>query len=191
MAARDFVAWVERRGQQLRRRLALSPLAVLDPCELAQRMGVCVLSPNDILGLDPSDLHHLLVENRDGWSAGSIRLPNGRVLILLNPTHPETRKRATLMEELAHVHLDHKPSELILLDGGIAVRSFKKSQETEAYWVGAAALLPRAVLQDAATSGIGRAALARQRGVSQDLVSFREKMAGIRLAGQVKRLQPA
>lgn len=159
-------------------------MGVLDPHELARGMGVRVLSPGDIPGMDRADLRRLLVEDRDGWSAGSIRLPNGRMLIVLNPTHPPTRKRATLMEELAHVHLGHKPSQLILLDGGIAVRSFKKSQETEAYWVGAAALLPRVVLQHASSNGITKAALAESRGVSEQLVTFRERVTGIELKGR-------
>lgn len=181
---KHFLAWVERQAQQLRRRLALPPMAVLDPYGLAPRMGVRVLSPSDIPGMDRSDLHHLLVEDSDGWSAGGIRLANGRVAVVLNPTHPETRKRATLMEELAHVHLRHKPSQLILLDGGIAVRSFKKSQETEAYWVGAAALLPRALLEHASRNGITKAALAESRGVSEQLVTFRERVTGIKLKGR-------
>ncbi len=154
MATEHFLAWVERQAQQLRRRVALPPMGILDPYRLAGKMGVRVLTPGDIPGMDPADLQHLLVQGSDSWSAGSIRLPNGQVVIVLNPTHPDTRKRATLMEELAHVHLRHKPSQLIVLDGGVAVRSFKKSQETEAYWVGAAALVPRGVLQHASSNGM-------------------------------------
>ena len=68
-------------------------------------------------------------------------------MIILNPIHPDTRKRATLMEELSHIYLGHAPSKLTVVDGGLAFRSFKKTQETEAYWVGAAALVPRVALE--------------------------------------------
>ena len=115
----------------------------------------------------------------DAWSAGSLKLPNGGVRIVLNPNHPRTRKCATLMEELSHVHLGHTPTQLILIDGGPAIRTFKKSYETEAYWVGSAALLPRPVLEFARAKQTVKADLAEQYGVSRALVTFRERVTGI------------
>jgi Zn-dependent peptidase ImmA (M78 family) len=156
-------------------------MAALNPYTLAGAMNVLVLSPEDIARLSPTDLHHLLVADPRSWSAGSIRLHNGRVVVVLNPTHAETRTRATLMEELAHIHLGHKPSQLIVLEGLTSVRSFNKSQETAAYWVGAAALIPRIVLRRAQEDGVDRSTLAQDYGVSTALVAFREKVTGSRL----------
>jgi hypothetical protein len=51
----------------------------------------------------------------------------------------------------------------------------------QAYWVGAAALLPRRVLKGAVTRGVTVADLATQCEVSQDLVGFRERVLGLRL----------
>jgi Zn-dependent peptidase ImmA (M78 family) len=144
-------------------------------------MKVKVLTPLEVNGLSAEDIHQLLVADPRSWSAGSIRLPGGQIAVILNPTHADTRRRATLMEELAHVHLGHKPSQLIVLDGLTSVRSFNKSQETAAYWVGAAALLPRDVLQRAHKDRIAKSTLARDQGVSTALVSFRENVTGIRL----------
>ncbi|WP_449420518.1 ImmA/IrrE family metallo-endopeptidase [Phormidium nigroviride] len=179
--SKHFLGWVERRGQELRCRLSLEPIAPLDPYKLAQAMGVIVISPLDISGLDPSILDQLLVQDSGSWSAGTITLTKGKILVVLNPKHAETRKRATLMEELAHVFLDHKASSLIVFKGITAMRSCKKSQETQAYGVGAAALVPVKLLQHAQSNLTTREKLAHYCGVSVDLVGFREKVTGVKL----------
>lgn len=181
MAAKHFISWVERQAQTMRRRLFLPPLAPLNPYKLAAKMHAQIFLPADIPGMSTADLTQLLQTDPDAWSAGSIRLPNGEVAIALNSTHHENRKRATLMEELSHVHLNHTPSQLILIDGGPAVRSFKKTQETEAYWVGSAALLPSAALQDARSKAINRDTLRGIYTVSLALIGFRERVTGIKL----------
>ena len=182
MASKHFLAWVERQAQSLRRRLALAPLAKLDPFLLAENMRAVVMLPSEIPGLPPTCARQLLQVDSDAWSAGSLRLPNGDVRIVLNPNHPDTRKRATLMEELSHIHLGHTPTQLILIDGGPAIRTFKKSHETEAYWVGSAALLPRPVLELARTKRMSRDVVALRYGVSRALVTFRENVTGVRLS---------
>ena len=181
MGTKHFLIWVEKQAQVLRARLALSPLAVLNPFDLARQMNAKVISPSDISGLPAECLNQLLITDSDGWSAGSLKLPDVGVVIVLNPNHPETRKRATLMEELSHIYLNHTPTQLILTDGGPAFRSFKKSQETEAYWVGAAALVPRAALERAKRNRANRHVVAQFYGVSRDLVRFRENVTGLRL----------
>jgi hypothetical protein len=182
VAAKHFITWVERQAQALRRRLALAPLAALDPFRLASNMRAHVIAPAEIPGLDSNCLDQLLVADPDAWSAGSVRLPNDQIVIVLNPKHAATRKRATLMEELSHIHLRHNPTHLIVVNGGPAFRSFKKTQETQAYWVGAAALVPRQVLEFARTNRINKHELGTRYGVSDALVGFRENVTSIRLA---------
>jgi hypothetical protein len=160
--------------------LSLTPRAPLNPYALAAVMEALVFTPREIAGLRPDDHRQLVVIDPDSWSAGSIHLPNGAVGILINPTHAETRKHATLMEELAHIHLGHTPSQLILVNG-MAVRSFKKTQETQAYWVGSAALVPLALLEHAHVSQLSRKEVARTCKVSPALVGFRERVTGTRL----------
>ena len=62
-----------------------------------------------------------------------------------------------------------------------AMRSCKKSQETQAYGVGAAALVPMKLLQHAQSNLTAREKLAHYCGVSVDLVTFREKVTGVKL----------
>jgi len=181
LATKHFLGWVERQARCLRGKLDLAPLSILDPYQLADTLGAHIISPRDVLGMPSDDLRQLLHDDANGWSGGSVRLPTGQWLIVLNPTHPDTRKRATLMEELSHLFLDHKPCQIMKIDGRLSFRSYKKSQETEAYWVGAAALLPLNLMTHAQTNGVAREVIAHQHRVSVSLVIFRERVTGISL----------
>jgi IrrE N-terminal-like domain len=181
LATKHFLGWVERRAMCMRAKLSLSPRAPLNPYTLATVMEAIILTPTEIDGLSAEDHRQLVIADAKSWSAGSIHLPQGGVAILLNPTHSETRKNATLMEELSHIYLAHVPSQLIIVNG-MAVRSFKKTQETQAYWVGSAALIPLVVLQEAQLNQLSRMEIAHNCKVSQALVAFRENVTGIRLS---------
>lgn len=181
MANAQFARRIENRAQELRRKLQLGPADVLNPFTLADVMGVKVLSFDGVEGLSTAHRRRLIAEDPDGWSAGTLVL-NGLPIVVLNPTHADTRRRATLMEELSHVHLRHKPSELTIMREGVAFRSFKQSQEKQAFGVGAAALIPLTLLKHAHAAAMQRTVLATHCGVSTKLVSFREQITGLRLA---------
>ncbi len=175
--------WVEERATELRELVDLPPLAPLNPRVLAEAMGARVIYPDDIPRLSVADRRQLSESGRNDWSGGTIALPDGRIKIVLNPLHSKTRLRATLMEELAHVHLRHKPSQLLLIDGELVTRSYDRKQEQEAYSVGAAALITAAHLDDASQRSLDRQTLARMYGVSVELVAFRERMTQLQLCG--------
>src|SRR5438445_433392 len=87
-----------------------STLSRLDPDELANRMEVKVIIPQDIPNFPREKAEQLLLRDPDSWSAGT--LVAGRLhIVVMNPTHRQTRQRASLMEELCHISLGHKPSQ--------------------------------------------------------------------------------
>jgi hypothetical protein len=179
-----YKRWVETQGYYLRRHLHLSAYDKLDHLALAQAMKVKVLSVVEVPAFPQAIVHQLLYNDRDGWSAGCLRLPDGhelQALILYNPTHALTRQRATIMEELSHLYLKHKGSKIVCSDG-CGFRSYKKSEESQAYFVGAAALLPADVMKKARTEKLSRYQVANHCIVSQDLVIFRENVTGIKLS---------
>ena len=96
---------------------------------------------------------HLLGAGRTCGRAAraSIKLPSGEKLIILNPTHGKNRHAATLMEEISHVFLGHKPSRLAIENkdhtGKTIARDYNNDIEEEAYGTGAAALIPYASLE--------------------------------------------
>lgn len=86
----------------------------LDPFALASFARLLVIDFDSIEGLSPESREHLLGAAADEWSGGACSrpLPNGWRLVILNPAHGIQRNRATLMEEVAHVFLGHKPNRL-------------------------------------------------------------------------------
>ena len=82
------------------------------------------------------------------WDGLSFTLPGEPALVvLLNPHRPATRRTATLMEELAHALLEHRPSRLEPDPAtGVLRRSYDAAQEREAFEFGATLLLPRDLL---------------------------------------------
>jgi Zn-dependent peptidase ImmA (M78 family) len=106
---------------------------------------------------------------------------DGASLILLNPAHAMTRRRATLMEEVVHIVLGHPKSSLVIDSrGGIGHRSHDARVEDEAYTVGAACLLPYRDLFSAIRDVHESAgSIAARFGVSVPYVEFRIKRAGL------------
>lgn len=176
----NYQRWIEGQANVLRGKCELGPFDRLDPFDLAERMQIEVIGPHAIAGVDPDALAQLLDGGARNWSGGALRLPDGRHWVILNPTHDERRQRPTLMEEIVHVHLNHAPTEL-RLTGEVVARSYKKSVEQQAYFIGAAALLPQRVIKGACTRGMTIEELAEEQFVSRPLVRFRINLLGIQL----------
>lgn len=174
----------EIRGKGLREFAGLrSDQQRLDPFALAAYAKLLVVSFETIEGLSEETKEHLLGDAKDLWSGGaaSRRLPDGRKLIVLNPTHSRNRQNATLMEEIAHVFLGHRPSRLEIKrksrDGKIVARDYDAAIEEEAYATGAAALVPYTALQRMIECGKTSAEIARHFNVSRALVEYRIKIS--------------
>ena len=137
----------------------------------------------EIVGLSEQSIKHLLDEGKDMWSGGaaSHKLPDGRKLIILNPTHSKKRHAATLMEEISHVFLGHKPSRLAIAntnkEGKSIARDYNADIEEEAYSTGAAALVPYTALKRQVYNGKTAAQIARHFNVSRALVEYRIKIS--------------
>jgi hypothetical protein len=125
----------------------------------------------------------LLRSCSSSWSALAYREGDGCWLIAWNPWHAPTRVRASLMEEVAHIVLEHRPTKLVPDPiTGLPRRTFSRSKEQEAYGVGAASLVPYNGLVILSRLGRSEADIARQFGVSEELVAFRMKVTGARKA---------
>ena len=156
----------------------------LDPFELARFAKLLVASFEQIEPLLSEEAkRHLVGAGKDLWSGGaaSQRLPDGSKLIILNPTHSRRRQHATLMEEICHVFLGHKPSRLAIentnKDGKVIARDYNQSIEEEAYSTGAAALVPYTALKRMVKQGKTSLQIARHFRVSKPLVEYRIKVS--------------
>ena len=156
----------------------------LNPFDLAKYANLLVASFEQIEPfLSEETKQHLLTDASDKWSGGAAaqKLPDGRKLIILNPTHGANRQNATLMEEISHVFLGHKPSRLAVKnynkDGKVIARDYHAEIEEEAYSVGAAALVPYSALRRFVVQGKSSREIARHFNVSRELVEYRMKVS--------------
>ena len=156
----------------------------LNPFELARYAKLLVASFEQVEPfLTDETKSHLLGTGKDKWSGGacSHRLPNGQKLIVLNPTHSPNRQNATLMEEICHVFLGHKPSRLAIKrknkDGKIVARDYNAVIEEQAYSIGAAALVPYSALKRFVEEGKTSRVIAEHFNVSFQLVEYRTKVS--------------
>ncbi len=162
----------ERVGLQIRSFAGVGIHARLDPLELARMLDLRVVTLDDLKGLSAAARD--LLTKGSAWSGGATtKLPDGSHIIILNPAHSAGRRAATLMEEISHILLGHKPTIInSQLDAG---RDFDPIKETEAYGVGAAALLPYIALKESLAAGQAFRTIAHRFGVSIPMVGYRSK----------------
>jgi hypothetical protein len=165
---------IEGEAAALRWRLGLGPLDRLDPLELAAAIPARVFTPEDFGDeLLARRLRHV------PWDGLSFRIP-GELVVILNPDRPATRRTATLLEELAHELLEHRPSRIEPDPrAGVPRRSYDAAQEREAFELGAALLLPRELIAAELRARRSAARIARRYGCSEALVVFRIRRLGL------------
>ena len=176
--------WFELRALGIREFAGLRrDIERLDPFLLARYAKLLVVELRDVEGLSDETREHLLGAGADAWSGGASarNLPNGWRLVILNPTHGPSRTNATLMEEVSHVFLGHKPNRLAVMsktaDGKILYRDYNHAIEEAAYSVGAAALVPYSALKRSVLGGRAAQQIARHYNVSTKLVEYRIKVS--------------
>lgn len=122
----------------------------------------------------------ILIHGKDAWSGGvyAQTLPDGTRICILNSEHNARRMKTPLMEEIAHIHLKHKPTGLVRSVDGLCMRSYDKVQEQEAFGVGAAALIPWSALFLAINKGVTIDQLAERYELSEELIRYRIQITG-------------
>jgi len=175
---RGFKADAERRSAAARAALGLTSTEKLCPWQYADSLGVWVYEANQ-LDLEPDHAKQLFVRDPNSWD-GMTLLEEGIHLVVLNPSRPQTRRTATLMHELAHIILGHVPAEVSVSPNDLVLLSdYSVEQEEEADWLGAALLLPEAVLIQFRSQGISAESIAQTFGVSSQLCIWRCRMMGV------------
>jgi hypothetical protein len=152
----------------------------LNPFDLAQFANLMVVEFEQLKGLSERARQHLLGPASEAWSGGACSLPDGMKLVILNPNHRPARTKATLMEEICHVFLAHQPNRLSVVTkdekGKVMNRDYRRTDEEEAYGVGAAALVPYAALKRLLLQGKSSREIGVHFRVSRELVEYRMKV---------------
>lgn len=163
---------IERRAAAVRRSLGLDQIRVLDPALLASSLGAEVFNLADLID-DEIALRRARAIGFDGMASN--HPSEGTPIIVLNCGKPARRRTATVMEELGHLVLGHRPSRIYTDEQlGVMRRSYDKAQEQEAYDFGAALLLPKERIQrDVKEGELLVDEIADSHACSTDLVMYR------------------
>lgn len=175
---RGFKALAERLASGIRSDLGLDEYDKLRPTKVASHLGIHVFYPED-LGLDPADLLQLTTHDPDSWSGLTVK-DGGNTCVVLNSKHPKGRQANTLMHEVSHTILKHKPTRVDIAEGGFLLLSdFSKDHEDEANCLSGCLLLPRALLLRHRRGGKSVSDIAKEHGVSNELCQWRVRMTGV------------
>lgn len=185
---RSSIRLAEEHGLALRKVAGLDLEGKLNPFDHLDTFNVELVSLDNLPGLADADVSALASLDARTWSGGAQELPDGKLLVVLNPNQTRERAAITLMEEVAHRYLGHKPSKLIHLSPSESIRKYDSSIENEAFWAAAAALLPSRVVARAVWTLKSADALAAEYGASKELVEFRIKILRLWAHYRVQRL---
>ena len=176
---RGFKTWCENAAVGYRRDLKLPKFSKLDPRELARHIGVSILTPNEIKGLNAEIKNHLHHVDPDSWSAVTLTFGNTSVIIT-NSSHPETRQANSLSHELSHLILRHEPAQAFVTpDGMMVMNEYNRVNEEEADCMSATLLVPREGLLHFLSSKCPDEEIAAHFGVSMDLLRMRKNLTGV------------
>lgn len=162
---------IEKRAAKVRSSLGLDQIQVLDPGALADSLDAEVLHLSDLTD-DDIALRRARSIGFDGMA--STHPDDGTPIIVLNCGKPPRRRTATLMEELGHLVLGHRPWRIHTdVTLGVLRRSYDKAQEQEAYDLGAALLLPKERIQHDVGQKLLIDDIADSHTCSTELVTYR------------------
>lgn len=176
---REFLQRIEAQAAQLRYRAGVGPLDRLDPRQVADRLDLTIATPDDIQAMAPDERANVEAMSPKIWSGSGLPLPDGHLLVLLNPSQTPERANVTVLEEAAHDHLGHEPTSIDTSTSGVPKRTYNARNEQEAYWTAAAALLPSKAVALAVYKEQSACDLAAAYGVSVELAEFRIKITGL------------
>lgn len=167
-------------ASKIRKRAGILPQTRFDPFAFANSLGISVIEPEDIPGLPHESLDILRSIGAD-WSGLSFVLPSGRKVVILNPFHESTRKNITLMEEICHFLYKHDPSGIIPISESVEMSflEYNRRDEKEAYWIGAAVLVPFKELKSLILKRKNLEEMALHFDVSPELIEFRLKVSNL------------
>jgi transcriptional regulator with XRE-family HTH domain/Zn-dependent peptidase ImmA (M78 family) len=145
-----------------------------------QISGVQVKCPADLVYVEQEVIEYLTGAAKREWSAMSVPLDyeNDQWVIFRNNLHSEQRQAVTYLEECWHILLGHKLTKITKVPGGYG-RSYESEEEDQAYYLAAASLLPKLLVEAVANGNNTAIETAAKYGVSLQLLEYRIKRLGL------------
>lgn len=172
---RGFKTEAERHSVRLRAEMGLTAVDSVDPREIAEHLGVRVVSAETIV--ERSRLEELERLQAFSFSAATFDI-NDRKIIVTNPIRTVGRLNSDIAHELSHIVLNHDLSEVREMDG-VPFRTCKPGEEEEATAFGGTLLLPRPLLLSAVRRRASIEDIAEQFEVTVEMARFRYNTTGV------------
>jgi Zn-dependent peptidase ImmA (M78 family) len=138
-----------------------------------------VVSPREVPGLEGRFVRQLVVDDHTSWSAVTFTV-GGLTVIICNSEHSDPRHESSVMHELSHVILRHKPA---VIDAEtwfpLRLREYRAAEEAEANWLGGCLQLPRKGLVWALSQGMSQLQIALHFRASREMVRYRCNVTGV------------
>lgn len=177
---RGFKTDAERIAFQYRELLELEKYEPLPASQLAKYIGVDLKTPSDIPGLREVSLNDLYGNGSDSWSGITLPTKFNGVVVIFNPKESKARRESTLMHEMSHIILSHKPSVIGSTEAvSIPLRNYDPVQENEASWLGSCLQLPRDMLLWCCKNKMNHDEIAKYANASVKMVQFRLNVSGV------------
>ena len=176
---RGFKTWCENAAHGHRRELNLDPFAALDPRLLAVARGIKIWVPREVPDLSAAALHQLTKKDPSGWLAVTICIED-MLLIIVNDEHSVERQNNSIMHELSHLLLEHKPAQVFVSSTGqMLLNEYDPVQEEEANCLSGTLLVPRDALLRTLGGEYDVSAAAAHFRVTTDLLRMRINLTGV------------
>jgi IrrE N-terminal-like domain len=176
---RGFTSQARRLAVEIRAEVGLSPYVPLDPRALAEFYGVPVYPLDEMpaWGCSTEAAAHFAESRPTAFSAALVPVGSGRVIVE-NSAQAQTRRRASISHELAHLILEHPfPDGPLTLASGPA---WDRDAEAEADCLGGELLIPAPAALAAARDGASDERVARRYRVSVAFARMRMNRSGAR-----------
>lgn len=172
---RGFKANAEREALRLRHELGLRDTDALKVEDLAEHLGVKVVSADRLI--DRTRLEDLERVQAYAFSAATFQI-NDQSYVVTNPLRAPERQTSDVAHELSHIMLGHDLTEVREVSG-MPFRTCRPDEEEQATAFGGTILLPRTLLLDAARRKLSPEQIAAQYGVTDEMARFRYNTTGV------------
>ena len=173
---RGFKSQAEALALELRQDLGLSATDRFDPREACAHLAIPVAAIAWLARRDSEASDHLLTVDPGCFSAGTVFCGPARAIVL-NDGHSPARQNSSIAHELGHVLLEHPPGNAI--DPLTGCRTWSKTHEEEADWLGGCLLAPRKGLEQLVSSPTGLESVAEHLAISSEMIQYRYNATGL------------
>lgn len=171
---RGFKSEAETIAREIRSEMGLAPHHPLSPWDLAEHLGVPLLTLRALVSAAPDAVRYFLTDGRGAFSAATV-FRDAKRLVVYNDGHSRPRQASDLAHELAHAILLHPPHAAMNENG---CRVWSADIEDEADWLGGVLLVPRDAAVRVARRRLAIDDAALEYAVSEQMMRFRLNVTG-------------